>query len=137
MIEKAESTIRLETIFLSESTFKRGNINNESSLDEYGMQVALNSIDQSDNTETTVVVELGEANSPDALYMKVAMVGVFKKTGETPLTDNEFKNINAPAIIYPYIRQHVRSISLDAAIKPILLPLVNFQKLYEHNKKDA
>ncbi|MEM9886248.1 MAG: protein-export chaperone SecB [Bacteroidota bacterium] len=135
MIEKATSSIRLESIFLSETIFNRGNDLEKDSIDDYGMQVGLNSIDRDDVIQTTVTVELGKNSNPNAFYMKVAMVGIFRKKGETPLTDNEFKNVNAPAIIYPYIRQHIRSLSLDATIKPILLPLVNFQKLYEHNKK--
>ncbi|MDI9364717.1 MAG: protein-export chaperone SecB [Flavobacterium sp.] len=53
--------------------------------------------------------------------------GVFKKDGEPPLLEEDFKKINAPAIIYPFIREHIHSLCSKATLGNIMLPTVNFQ----------
>lgn len=45
-------------------------------------------------------------NSEDICKAEITMIGVFEKFGEPPLPDDKFKAINAPAIIYPFIREH-------------------------------
>ncbi|HCT1428007.1 TPA: protein-export chaperone SecB [Morganella morganii] len=52
----------------------------------------------------------------------------------------EFKNspfifINSPAIAYPFLRAFVANIMLLSGYDPIMLPTVNFQKLYNDNKE--
>ena len=56
------------------------------------------------------------------------MIGEFRLIGETPLATNleNFGRINGAAIIFPYIREHISSLSIKAGIPPIVLPIVNF-----------
>lgn len=58
---------------------------------------------------------------------RIKMVGIFEKFGEPPLTEENFKKINAPAIIYPFIREHLYNICLKSGIANVLLPTVNFK----------
>ena len=55
------------------------------------------------------------------------MIGVFEKYGEPVITDDKFKAVNAPAIIYPFVREHLYNICLRAGIGNVLLPTVNFK----------
>jgi preprotein translocase subunit SecB len=49
--------------------------------------------------------------------------------GESILKDfDEFGKINGAAIIFPYIREHITNIFLEAGIGAIILPPVNFTK---------
>jgi len=68
---------------------------------------------------------------------KITMLGIFEfpyqENAELPLDD--FANINAPAIIFPFIREHLASMSMKSRIPPILLDPVNFIKLYKDAKK--
>ena len=57
----------------------------------------------------------------------IKMLGVFEKIGDPALPEDMFKKINAPAIIYPFIREHLHNISLKANIVNVLLPTVNFK----------
>lgn len=41
----------------------------------------------------------------------------------------QFADINGPAIIFPFLREHLASMSLKAGIPPIMLPPINFIKL--------
>ena len=58
--------------------------------------------------------------------VKIKMIGVFEKHGETDLSIDDFARINAPAIIYPYIREHLSSLTTKAAVGTILLAPYNF-----------
>ena len=55
------------------------------------------------------------------------MLGGFEKYGEPILTDDKFKAINAPAIIYPFIREHLHNLCQKSGIPNVLLPTVNFK----------
>ncbi|MEO6404545.1 MAG: protein-export chaperone SecB [Ferruginibacter sp.] len=55
------------------------------------------------------------------------MMGLFEKTGDPLLTEEAFKKVNAPAIIYPFIREHLHNICLKGGIASVLLPTVNFK----------
>ena len=58
--------------------------------------------------------------------VKIKMIGVFEKQGETDLSIDDFARINAPAIIYPYIREHLSNLTTKAAVGTILLAPYNF-----------
>ena len=65
---------------------------------------------------------------------QIEYAGIFTKDGDTSLTDDQFLNFHAPAIIFPFIREHLASLSLKAGLAPILLSPVNFYTL--NPKKD-
>ena len=56
----------------------------------------------------------------------IKMAGGFEKHGEPQLDDDKFKAINAPVIIYPFVREHLHNLCLKAVI-PVLLSIVNFK----------
>ncbi len=65
---------------------------------------------------------------------KIKMVGKFVKSGESKLDSQIFAQQNAPAIMFPYLREHLSNLSLRAGIPPIILPPINFVAL-EKTKK--
>lgn len=69
----------------------------------------------------------GEYDEVVAFSASVEMVGVFEKVGEPALPEDAFKKINAPAIIYPFIREHIFSLCQKAAVGIVILPTVNFK----------
>jgi len=67
---------------------------------------------------------------------EIKMLGIFEYSDESNLSIDEFGKINAPAIIFPFIREHLASLSSKAGINPILLPPINFVKLSEYQKNN-
>ncbi len=64
------------------------------------------------------------------LEASIQMSGYFEMIGDGKELDIEtFATINAPAIIFPFIREHLATLTTKAGIGPILLPPVNFTKL--------
>jgi preprotein translocase subunit SecB len=73
------------------------------------------------------------------LTLEVTMAGDFEvldmeKSPEIDII--EFSEINAAAILYPYIRQHIRTLTLESGfVQPIILPVMNFVKMHEEKKE--
>ncbi len=69
----------------------------------------------------------GAQNEKNICSANIKMLGIFEKYGEPPLEEEKFKSINAPAIIYPFIREHLYNICLKSGIANVLLPTINFK----------
>lgn len=67
------------------------------------------------------------------LKIKVFAKGYFKFMNDCPENrKDDFMNINAPAILFPYIRAYISSLTALSGINPIILPTLN---LSERKKK--
>lgn len=131
MEEQIKAGIQLKAINLVTSIFQRGDYLQQPSVDNIPMEIGTELKLRDNFLDCIVLVNIGNITDEEAFGAAVKMVGIFKKNREVPYSDDEFSQINAPAIIYPYIRQHIRALSLDAGMNPIILPLINFQKRYE------
>ncbi len=135
MIEKVKSEIQLKDIYLTESTFQGSQVLRQN------QQIPKLQIDLQTSVEakenwiiSSVTVNLTSEQDP-LFYIKATMTGEFKLQGTIPFSMDMFKYANAPAIVYPYLRQHIRSLSLDARIPPIIIPVINFDRFYQEQKK--
>lgn len=90
-------------------------------------------------------VSLNSGNLP--FYLTVEGFGVFTFDGEPDkhILKN-ISSINAPAIIFPYIRETIADITRRAGFPPLHLPPVNFvnlakkgaqSEIQKHSKKEA
>lgn len=79
----------------------------------------------------TISVTSGVNDSVDVETI-VKMLGSFEKSTEVNQFDiDTFGKINAPAIIFPFVREHIASLSNKAGIPTILLPPINFVQMAE------
>jgi len=74
-------------------------------------------------------------NEIQEVEAKIVMVGVFEKIGDTDLKIDSFGQINAPSIIFPYIREHLTSLSVKAGVNPVVLAPVNFVAMAKPEEK--
>jgi preprotein translocase subunit SecB len=58
--------------------------------------------------------------------VEVSMRGLFERSGETALTPDQFGKVNGPAILFPFVREHLANLTLRANLPPVLLPPINF-----------
>lgn len=74
----------------------------------------------------------------EIVTIKVEYAGNFKKVVSESSEEelDRFLNINAPAIIFPFVREVISSLSAKAMLGAILLQPVNFIKLYENKKAE-
>lgn len=63
-------------------------------------------------------------------------------SGYCEIDDNADKRdailqVNAPAILFPYARAQLSLLTAQPETEPIVLPVVNFQKLYQQSQKNV
>lgn len=136
-MQNTNSEYILTSIVLIESFFKRiPNVNFTSP--EYKNNISVNIETQKEdmilNVSLGIKIQSGISNSID-VEAEVKMLGSFQKnTNVTDLDIETFGQVNAPAIIFPFVREHLASLSTKAGIPTILLPPMNFVKMAEVNK---
>lgn len=134
---KIKSGFRVKAIILVDSNFHR-----EDHLD-FGDKVTTDmdihtNVQVKDNQITVFEEVLVKQNSGDKeqLSISVKMAGMFECIGETQIPNlDEFGRVNAAAIIFPYVREHISSLSVRAGAGAIILPPVNFAALLKESDK--
>jgi preprotein translocase subunit SecB len=74
-------------------------------------------------------ITIGSNQEEKPLNIQVEAIGHFELVGaagiHNDILDN-YKNISAPSIVYPYIRAFLSTLTLQAGMNPINLPPLNF-----------
>lgn len=125
-----ESGFRIINILLLESSFNRiQNVvfNNPEIKQEVNVDVNV-SVNGNTVGVAEQVIYKQIFNDIEQVTAVIKMAGVFEKSGESPLDLEQFGQVNGAAIIYPYIREHLSSLSAKAGLGLIFLPPVNLTK---------
>lgn len=128
-----KSGFNVLNIILVESTFSRVNqvVFDQSTIQndmDINVETAVNG-EQINVAETVTITQ--KCNEIEQVKIKVRMVGLFEHFGDIVLPLETFGKINGAAIIFPYIREHITSLSQKAGLPPIILPTVNFANTTE------
>ncbi len=121
---------KLNNIILLESHFRREpdiKIN-----DHIKDVININVEHRQDNRILFVILTMNfELKDKEKVYIeaKIAMLGIFEIPEEPVLPEEDFAKINAPAIIFPFVREHLANVSIKAGLQPILIQPINFVKL--------
>jgi len=129
-------SFKLLNIFLLESFFKREaqlvfdkeNISNNFQID---IKKSING-----NILYVFLTVIFQTQSDEILLIdaKITMVGAFEFQPNKQLQVEDFAAINAPAIIFPFIREHLSNLSVKAGLQPIMIHPINFVALAKQNK---
>jgi preprotein translocase subunit SecB len=127
-----ESGFRIHNILLIESKFSRVD-NVEFKNPDIKQNVHIEAAVNLDTTNNIVSIKQTlhysqEFNGIEQVSATISMIGVFEKFGNSPLTLEQFGQVNGPAIVYPYIREHLSSLSAKAGLGLMFLPPVNLAK---------
>lgn len=79
-------------------------------------------------------------NNTKEFYLKATLIGYFSFIGFDPKNLMHLNLIqrNTAAILFPYMRSLISHITLEAQIKPVLLPTINIINYFqEQEKKNA
>lgn len=133
-IKDKQSGFNVESILLTESSFTRkGKINFSESEQEVSFETGVGSRDNTVNVKLTITVT-NKLKDEEQYKIVVSFVGVFKRTGNSQISDNEqFGRINGAAIIFPFVREHIANIALKAGLGSVILPPVSFTKINRKN----
>ena len=128
--KELESGFRILNILLLESSFNRiesVEFNNPDIKQEINVEVNVN-VNGNTVAVTDQIVYKQIFNDIEQVSAVIKMIGVFEKVGESPLDLEKFGQVNGAAIIFPYIREHLSSLSAKAGLGLIFLPPVNLTK---------
>lgn len=118
-----------------ESSFKRETEIEFGSEQKNDVDININHSVKGNDVIISVVVDLAAKHKRRNVFkFTTRYIGVFEIGNEDVLPVEKFAEANGPAIIYPFIREHIATTSLKAGMKPILLPPVNFIRLNQIKK---
>lgn len=78
----------------------------------------------------SLVTKIRDKN--DKMNINIALTGWFKMEGGDKNTLNKFLAFNAPAILFPYVRAYVSSMTAQAGMQPVVLPTINLRSIGEN-----
>lgn len=127
------SSFTLTHLILLESHFQREwtlNLNNPEFRNNVEIEVSDSIVEQSLSVFVNLTFTAGVGETKE-ITANIKMVGVFTIENTSDFPIQQFASVNAPAIIFPFIREHLSSLSVKSGINPILLQPVNFVKRAE------
>ncbi len=125
--QNTTSGFAINNIILTESSFSR--INNAVFEEvENNMNINVNVMVNAPTITVEETVDLVQNHKGnEQMKIRVKMIGIFRVVGESKIKDLEaFGRINGASIIFPYIREHITSITQKGGMGAIILPPVNF-----------
>jgi preprotein translocase subunit SecB len=131
MENNTETGFQVNRILLMDCVFNRiPNVTFDNLQITHNLDLSVNT--QIDNNKIFVTVILNFNQSIQEIRevtCNIQMLGEFEKVGDVEIDLETFGKVNGAAIIYPYIREHLSSLSLKSGIGNIILPPANFVKL--------
>lgn len=129
----------LENIVTLESSFRRDDVLPDA-YDEDTADIGIRMSMTRENDVCRVYLETDYEQTTDEQTFvngRVVMVGYFKITGEmSDDTIRMFCDVNAPAILFPFVRESFASASVKAGLRPVLLQPVNFVEMAKQSRQE-
>jgi preprotein translocase subunit SecB len=85
-------------------------------------------IKDANNLIGEIIMSIAITDANKVLDLSVTIEGVFLGEEITKENMNQFVAFNGPAILFPYLRAYLTSLTAQSGINPIVLPTVNFEK---------
>lgn len=126
------SVLTMEHFVFDSISFERKGFRSKQS--EIPSNISVHIVKQGDGEY--VVTLTVSADKSDEYEASVTISGYCKIEENTPQKDL-ILNVNAPAILFPYARAELTLLTAQPETDPLVLPVVNFQQLYENSKKDS
>jgi preprotein translocase subunit SecB len=70
-----------------------------------------------------------EPSAEKAFRLEVSVTGLFEEMPESALTIQQFAEVQAAALLFPYLREAVTTITSKSPVGPIILPPINVPAL--------
>lgn len=121
-----KATFRFLDYIIQESSMR---INGKTMGSEINLKIDLNAATPPhvEIPELTLAATVKDDRGDFELFLKI--IGYFKSDNADEESLNKFMAFNAPAILFPYVRSYVSSLTAQAGITPVLLPTVNLHSV--------
>lgn len=131
MIKNNVSVLKLENLYFSNFEFTRKEEFSDYSNND--LKFGIGEHAEHNDGILTVILTL-QVILPNKFELKLDAIGKFKCDSDS-VTANMFEK-NAISIMFPYIRSEVTLLTSQPNFKPIILPTINVNALFEKIKSD-
>lgn len=138
-MEEINSSLRFVDYFVDYVDFK---LNNEFEEKPVNLKFDIDrSVDYLEDENNTMLVTLIVKVFDNALKknypfsMNVSITGVFELNNVAVERKEVFAEVNAVAILFPYIRALITNFTANVNVAPLILPAINVVKLMEDKSK--
>lgn len=139
MDETKQPGIICNAIILKKSNFIRFPHLSKETTPDLNFHIDINIDEQKKHSTVTLSAMLkiiGDDSKPQ-IEIEIEYIGLFSVNDDESNMDLDvFSEKNAPAIIFPYLREHIHDLTLKGGFGPIILPPINiYAALKEQEKK--
>lgn len=134
-MEKYESVLKFIRYEVNEIYFKKNvnfQLNEEGTPIDLKIKPIININDNNMNVTLQIIIFENAEQNNKPFEMKVNLTGYFITEGSNP----EVFKANAIAILYPYVRAIVSTYTANANITPLVLPIINVNKLVKDQEEN-
>ena len=131
-MDETKSRVKVINIILIESEFKRITNLRLDKMEKFtiNIQVGVGIEKESKRFFSEVTLKaIQKYESVTQVQAKVKMVGLFEHDGLSEEEQQSFAKINGAAIVFPFIREHLASLTTKAGISTLIINPVNFVEL--------
>ena len=123
-----ESPLVLKNIIITEGHFKR----NEDSLENLELKVGVShDVERLSEREYKITLELNVADPEEKLSVFVKGMAIFETKQENQMLIER----NTLAIMFPYFRSYVSTLTTQPGMTPIVLPTMNIMTMLAQKEK--
>ena len=123
-----ESPLVLKNIIITEGHFKR----NEDSLENLELKVGVShDVERLSEREYQITLELNVADPEEKLSVFVKGMAIFETKQENQMLIER----NTLAIMFPYFRSYVSTLTTQPGMTPIVLPAMNIMTMLAQKEK--
>ena len=123
-----ESPLVLKNIIITEGHFKR----NEDSLENLELKVGVShDVERLSEREYKITLELNVADPEEKLSVFVKSMAIFETKQENQMLIER----NTLAIMFPYFRSYVSTLTTQPGMTPIVLPAMNIMTMLAQKEK--
>jgi preprotein translocase subunit SecB len=105
---------------------------------DFGLSLKIGIANNAENNKEAIIQFSISLNAENKFQLDCDYDAIFQTDtilNEELVKSEKFLHINAPAIAYPYVRAFISNVLLVSNIDPAILPVINFQKLFEDGRK--
>jgi len=126
--------ISFDTIFLKEMKFQR---NPKKIGSDINIDFASNISMSDDQKQLSYELVCKVSDNEKKFALECSMMGIFSSIeGEENMNLKQFAEINAPALMFPYIRELVTTTTVRAGLRPISFPPINVIALLKEKNQN-
>lgn len=134
MKPEVQSKITLDKFLVESLNYHCDNFKKVNNSDEMDIELGVASSFSDDNLKSYLIkitVKIKMKNND--FKLDCVAVGQFSTSEkiDDEFKDSHFVKINSPAILFPFVRSYINTITTNSGLTPIILPAFNFSSLHD------